>query len=592
MDKDLMMFAYDFQQFILTETETTDNIDENLKEKEDRFTEYMISYLVGDGALEDGTVCPYKSHGVKINGYAVSEAKDRLDLFISHFTGVAPPQAVHKSNVNTELKRLLNFFQKCLKGAFQIKQGEQNTPVKDLLEYIKEMKEKVKKVNLFFFTDGIIKKNPIEDQWIDNIQITYNMWDLERLHRSLTSGDSLEAIEIDFTLESQSVPCLPIIDTNDDYDSYLAIIPGEILVNIYDEYGPRLLERNVRSFLQAKSNANKGIRDTIKKEPHMFFAYNNGLSAVAQKIETTKSPNGQLIISKAIDLQIVNGGQTTASIHHAYKTEKLSLKQLNVQAKITVIKNSEKNEVMIPNISQYANTQNNIQAADFPANDPFHRKLEQLSRTIWAPPKEGKQEQTKWYYERARGQYLVDRGKEHKLSFKRKFDALNPKSQKFTKTDLAKYENTWELLPHTVSKGAQKNFGEFTSRIKEDKIELDFSYFEDIIARAIIFKTAEKLVQAQKYGGYRANIVTYTLAWIFKTTNQRTDLKGIWKNQGISKEFEDTIINVSEYAYKHIINVPNGGNITEWCKKKECWDTFKNKKIVLSKEFLIQLVSD
>ncbi|MCY7754986.1 AIPR family protein [Bacillus haynesii] len=592
MDKELIRFAYDFQQYILTETEINNLNDENINEKEGRFTEFMITSLIGDGALEDGIVCPYQSHGIKINGYAVSEANDRLDLFVSHFTGVAPPQTVYKAIVNKEIKRLLNFLRKCLNDVFQLKEEEQNEPIKDLIDYIKGMKKKVRKINLFFFTDGIIKKDPIEDEYIEDIEVTFNLWDLERLHRSLTSKESMEAIEIDFSLESQVVPCLKMMGSNDDYDSYLAIFPGELLVKIYDEYGPRLLERNVRSFLQAKSKANKGIRDTIKEEPHMFFAYNNGLSAVAQKIETVKLPNGQLIITKAIDLQIVNGGQTTASIHHAYKTEKLTLKQLTVQAKITVIKNTEKNEVMIPKISQYANTQNNIQAADFLANDPFHRKLEQLSRTIWAPPKKGNQEQTKWYYERARGQYLVDRGKEHTLSFKRKFDNLNPKSQKFTKTDLAKYENTWELLPHTVSKGAQKNFGEFTSRINEEKIEPDSNYYKEIIARAIIFKTAEKLVHAQKYGGYRANIVTYTLAWIFKFCDQSIDLKRIWKEQSISKEFEAAIINVSHYAYDHIINVPNGGNVTEWCKKKECWDTFKNTKIDLSKEFLKQLVSD
>ncbi|MFE0625221.1 AIPR family protein [Priestia aryabhattai] len=585
MDEDLRGFALDFQQYILTETNSSSKGE---SEKENYFTEYMIQCLIGDGSLEDGNVSLYQSRGLKVNGYAINESKDRLDLIISHFTGATPPQTVYKRIVDKGLEKLINFLKKCLNGDFQLNENEVKTPVADLINSINEMTESIKKVNLFFFTDGIIKKHPIEDEQIGDIQITYHLWDLERLHRSLSSGKEDEAIEIDFSSIAGPIPCLP--SQNDVYDSYLVIIPGEVLTKIYEEYGPKLLERNVRSFLQARSSANKGIRDTIKNEPHMFFAFNNGLSAVAQDVTLTKLDNGQLAISKITDLQIVNGGQTTASIHYTFKNDKVSLKKLNIQAKITVIKNNDMVEEMIPKISQYANTQNNIQAADFLANDPFHRKLEQLSRTVWAPPSRGKQEQTKWYYERARGQYLVDRGREHTLSYKKKFDASHPSSQKFTKTDLAKYENTWELLPHIVSKGAQKNFGEFTTRIKAERIEPDVSYFEDIISKAIMFKRAEKLIQAENYGGYRANLVTYTLAWIFKNIDHNINLKQIWREQGITTAFEEAIIQVSKFTYNHITNVPNGGNVTEWCKKKECWDTFKNKKIELPDSFLGDLV--
>ena len=54
----------------------------------------------------------------------------------------------------------------------------------------------------------------------------------------------------------------------------------------------------------------------------MFLAFNNGISATADFIELDKSGG---FIKSVKNLQIVNGGQTTASIYHTWKNDKVDL---------------------------------------------------------------------------------------------------------------------------------------------------------------------------------------------------------------------------------------------------------------------------
>jgi len=236
-------------------------------------------------------------------------------------------------------------------------------------------------------------------------EISYNIWDISRLHRLVTSRQGKEDIVIDL-IESfgESLPCLPAhIDTNA-YQSYLIVMPGKMLAMLYDEYGARLLEKNVRCFLQFRVNVNKGIRNTIRNDPEMFFAYNNGITATAEEIDFDQS-NGMHKIRKLKNLQIVNGGQTTASIFSAKKKDRMNLDKIFVQVKLSII-DPERSVEVVPKISEYANSQNKVNAADFFANHPYHIRMEEFSRRLWARPKEGELRQTKWFYERARGQYL------------------------------------------------------------------------------------------------------------------------------------------------------------------------------------------
>jgi hypothetical protein len=425
---------------------------------------------------------------------------------------------------------------------------------------------------------------------VGNTEISFVIWDIDRLYRCITSGKMRETIEIDFEEKySLTIPCIENT-TSSKYSVYLAIISGELLAALYDEYRDRLLEKNVRSFLQVKGAVNKGIRDTLRDEPDMFLAYNNGISVTAESVEIVRDDNGKPSIKKIRDMQIVNGGQTTASIFNASKDKKLpaDLSKVFVQMKVSVITAPDDMDEIVPKISAFANTQNKVQVADFSANDPFHRRIEELSRTIWAPA-QGGMKPVNWFYERARGQYADMLSRETTTLRKKQFKETHPV---FTKTDHAKYENTWDQLPFQVSEGAQKNFRRFTIRLNERKgILPDEKYYQRLVAKAILFRRTEKLVQQQQFGGYRANIVTYTLAFLSYKTAQRIDLNRIWKEQGLTAALEQEIVAVSILVHKLITNPPNGANIGEWCKKEKCWEAVKNIDYSLSKALEAELVT-
>lgn len=546
--------------------------------KVDQFTRMVADYLIEAGEVEDVNVCFYKSRGMQLNGYNVNQDEDCLDIFVSVFNQQTPPVTVTKAQCEAAFRQAETCLRKGLTGFHSTL--EESSESYDAFQRIYELKDSLVSCRIFLLTDGIVNQDAFHPEEGGDISVTLHVWDAARLYRLASSGRKYEPIEINFPEEfGQNIPCLSLADPKSDYKGYLAVIPGEILAGIYEKYGPRLLERNVRSFLQARGNVNKGIRKTILEEPHRFFAYNNGVSATADDIEFDEESGYS--ISKIRNLQIVNGGQTTASLYYTARKDKADLQGIFVQAKISVIP-EEHLEHIVPLISRFANSQNKVNDADFYANDPFHVEIEGLSRTVWAPAVDGSSRQSKWFYERARGQYLDAKAREGTPARKRQFDAMFPTRQKFTKTDLAKYENTWMQLPHVVSLGAQKNFNDFAIRLKErGRVDVDARYFEHLIAKAIIFSRADRIVRDQNFGGYKANIVTYTIAWISNYTSQRIDLDSIWKNQEISAALRNAIRDVSTAVHRVIVSPPNGKNVTEWCKRKECWEKIKDLKIGL-----------
>jgi hypothetical protein len=588
----LIQFAEDLRQEVITSSDGGIDREDGTGDsfREDEFTRLMIEYLTEAGELEDGEICYHRSRGIKVNGYSINQDQDCINLFVSIHTQAVPPVTVNKQDVETAFRRLINLLKQAIKGYHQYL--EEASSAFDMVLNIHDLRKQLSQVKLYLFTDGRTTIKVTKDITIENINCSFHIWDIERTYRCLSSGQQRETIEIDF--ESQyglAIPCLPMPASNSDYTAYLAIIPGDILYEIYAKYGSRLLERNVRSFLQARGKVNKGIRQTILNEPYRFLAYNNGISATAEAVELTDLPGGGKGIKYARDLQIVNGGQTTASIYQAVKKDKADVSDIYVQAKLSVV-NQEQMDEIVPLISRYANNQNKVSEADFSSNDPFHVKIEELSRTIWAPAVDGTQRQTRWFYERARGQYLDAKGREVTPAKKKAFATVHPTSQKFAKTDLAKFENTWDQLPHLVSRGAQKNFIEFTVRLsRRGRFEVDEIYFKRLVAKAILFRSAEKIVQAQQFGGYRANIVTYTLAYLSHKTAQCIDLDAIWKQQNISSAIREAIEIVSQEVHQSITNPPEGRNVTEWCKKEDCWKTIKAFNIELPTAFLNELIS-
>lgn len=557
-------------------------------ESQDFFTAVMLGYLEDAGEIEDPIICPFRGYGLQLNAYHISETYEQVDIFVSVYNENEMLTSVSRTDIDAAVKRGIQLYRRATSDLYAA--FEKDSDTYEFAITLHNEKTKIKKVRIIALTNGTVKSIPFKKIDLSGVDVSFSVWDIDRLYRCVTSGKMRETIEIDFEESfGVTIPCIEN-QTSDKYSVYLAILSGELLANIYEEYGPRLLERNVRSFLQAKGKVNKGIRDSLRDEPDMFLAYNNGISVTAESVEIVRDENGKPSIKKIRDMQIVNGGQTTASIYNARKDKRINadLSRVFVQMKLSVISMAENMDEIVPKISAYSNTQNKIQMADFSANDPFHRKIEELSRITWAPA-QGGQKPKNWFYERARGQYSDMLSKESTTLRKKAYKESHPL---FTKTDLAKYENTWDQLPFWVSEGAQKNFKKFTIRLAErGNFVPDEKYYQRLIAKAILFRRTEKLVQQQQYGGYRANIVTYTIAYLSYVTGQRIELEAIWRTQALSTALEENIVEISKFVQQMIVNPPGGANVGEWCKKLQCWNDIKGHDYQLSTDLRAELVN-
>ena len=554
---------------------------------EDFLTSVMLEYLEEAGEVSDPIICPFRGYGLQMNAYAISEDCDTVDLFVSLYSDSETPKSVPQSEVDAAVKRAIQLYQKAVNDLYSSFQKDNDTY--EFAVTIHEHRNEIKNVRICAITNGLVKPIPFKSITISGAQVSFSVWDIDRLFRCVTSGKMRETITIDFEEKFHTtIPCIEN-STCEKYSVYLAIVSGELLAALYEEYRDRLLEKNVRSFLQVKGGVNKGIRNTLRDEPEMFLAYNNGISVTAENVEIVRDENGKPSIKQIRDMQIVNGGQTTASIFNAKNDKKTAadLTKVFVQMKVSVIHSPDDMDEIVPQISTYANTQNKIQIADFSANDPFHRKIEDLSRAIWAPAQGGMKPRN-WFYERARGQYADMLARESTPKRKKEYKETHPL---FTKTDLAKFENTWDQLPYFVSEGAQKNFRRFMIRLSERKgFVPDQSYYQDLISKAILFRQTEKLVQKQQYGGYRANIVTYSLAFLSHKTSQRIDLERIWREQALSPSLEEAIVEVSRFVQRSIVNPPGNANVGEWCKKEKCWEVIKSIEYTISDTLQSELI--
>lgn len=567
-------FFHDFRQDLLAGAEANGSF--LLAE----FMDTVSRELTETGFTEGFELAHYRAQrGMRVDGYWFND-EGGLDLFVADFESRAELASLTRTETDAAFKRVANFFEASLTKNLAA-DLEVTSPEFGLARQIADRKALIRHLNLILVSERTLSDRiqALPDSETAGIPTSYHIWDISRLHRQRSSRSHKEALDLDFeAMFGTGISCLPAHLGSDTYQSYLVVMPGTILSTIYEKFGARLLEQNVRTFLQARAKVNQGIRTTIMTEPGMFFAYNNGITATAQGVETKKTADG-LQITRITDLQIVNGGQTTASLFHTRRKDKADLSRIFVQMKLSVI-DSEESEKVVPRISEYANTQNRVQAADFFSNHAFHIRMEEFSRRIWAPAGKGAQRETKWFYERARGQYADAQAKLTPAE-QRRFKAENPKPQMLTKTDLAKFENVWDDHPRFVNLGAEKNFARYASRIgkewEKSSDGFNEAYFKRAVARGIIFRATEKIVSAQPWynNGYRANIVAYTLAVLSELTRRQDknlDFQRIWNAQTISNVLENTIAAVASRVNDDLLRPMQGiSNISEWAKREACW---------------------
>lgn len=555
---------------------------------EDAFFDIVCDRLSDCGEFDTADRAHYAGpprSGVRVDGYGgdPGDADGVLTLIALDFNHASTLGTLTRTRMDAAFRRLSRFLERSLRADWR-NALEETTPAFGLADLIASRWHRVEKVRLFLLSNQRLSQR-VDGRaaaTFDDREVAYSVWDIGRLHRLESSGREREDMEIDLETDFRdcggALPLLPAhLAADGSLDSYLVVVPGRLLGEIFDRWGDRLLEQNVRVFLQARGKVNKGIRRTIDSDPAMFFAYNNGLTATAEEV-TIRTRAGRQVLTHLKNLQVVNGGQTTGSIYRAYR-EGADLSGVFVQMKLSKIA-PERSAEIVRNISRYANTQNRVSAADFFSNHPFHIRMEDFSRRIYTPSKEGTFQQTKWFYERARGQYASERAKRSPAQ-RRAFDSEHPRHQVITKTDLAKYMNVWNRQPHQVSLGAQKNFAFFAQEIgktwKTGSTRYGEEYFREAVAKAVIFKATEKLVSAQPWysGGYRANIVAYAIARLAHEVAERDgslDFTQIWRLQKLPAPLEDALSLAAELANDVLTAPPEGmSNVTEWAKKELCW---------------------
>ncbi len=572
-------FHHDFRQGILAKAEA------NLDFLEAEFVQTVADELTEAGIIDGFEACYYRPAlgRMRVDGYWLTD--DTLELFIADFENRETLESLTQTEVNQIFKRLENFFTGSATNNL-FRNLEETSQGYGLSRLIAENNSQFSKVNLYLLSERVLSERvqALSDKTNLKWTFSYHIWDISRLYRLQTSKSAREELEIDvLELTEEGLPCLPANFTSSVCQSYLVVMPASVLTELYSRYGSRLLQQNVRSFLQIRGNVNKGIRATILTDPEMFFAYNNGITATAKAVQTVEQGK-RTVITSIKDLQIVNGGQTTATLYHAQRKDKASLDSIFVQMKLSVVDEARSEEV-VPKISEYANTQNKVNAADFFSNHPFHIRLENFSRRLWAPTKPSEQRETKWFYERARGQY-ADAQAKLTPSDKKRFLAEYPKPQMFTKTDLAKFENAW-LAPVQVNLGAQKNFAHYANYIGEEwekhPNRFNETYFKHIVAMAIIFRKTERLVSDQPWydGGYRANIVAYTigmLSHVCAVQGGAFDFSRVWNKQDLSPSTISALETTAKVVFEEIMDPPASiANISEWAKKDGCWSRIKGR---------------
>jgi len=565
---------------------------------QEMFVDKASRKLIDAEELTDCTQCYFREKGhrrreLAIDGFLLEDVDldASVTLVIADYRGGEKMEVLTGSQLSSLCDRALNFVEDAVHG--HLRDLEPSRPYSDLAEWLLMNHGRISSLRLYVVTDAALSAQVKElpEKSFAKARIDIHVWDMIRFARSEASGGR-EPIEIDLTkFVPGGLAALKATQQGADYEAYLCAVPGAVLADLYDAYGSRLLEGNVRSFLSVRGGVNKGIRKTIIGEPHRFFAYNNGVAATATSATVSRVHGVERIIGLK-DFQIVNGGQTTASLFTARRKGESNLDNIFVQIKLSVVTPDQAAE-LIPEISRYANSQNKVSDADFFANHPFHRRMEEISRRVWAPPAPGASFQTRWYYERARGQYLNE---QVKLSAgkKKTFQLQHPKGQVITKTDLAKFHNSWLRLPDVVSLGAQKNFVRFAEAIAPEWEASDEGFnerwFRQAVGKAILFHAVENIVSQQSWyeGGYRANIVTYTIALlshlVASVHRKIFDFEALWKAQSFPPVLVPMVEELSKVAFDVITSPPeSSANVTEWCKKPACWKALSSTSARLPK---------
>lgn len=519
-----------------------------------------------------------RNTNVMVLGYAPIDSSGRLTLFAAKYEDDESVKTLAQSEFKSRIERALRFFRLAYEGDESLKE---EASVAELAAHIDSnaAAERITSVRVVFVTNLRLTSSDYDRHvQLGDIDLDFDVYDVDRLYRA--SDQSIEVTDIDVDFDEWPcgpLPCLEATGKDYEYKSYLLMLDGATLASLYRRFGSRLYDTNLRSYLENKTKVNKGMLETIKNSPRKFLAYNNGLTATAFKIEVA-TEYGQPRVKRIVGLQIVNGAQTTSTIYKAStdKKQKPDLTSVHVVMKLTKVEPIDV-DTFVPEITEYANTQNPIKGSDLQANKMLHRRLAFWAGETWCVGHE-----RQWFYERTRGAYQAAFAREgttikKKADFKKRI----PPSNRFDKTDLAKYYMAWAGRPHIVSKGAQKNFTEFTKLITSGdrpltEEDIDQQFFRNTVAKAIVYEAASKAVNGCAIPNIAAMVKAYLVAYLSNRFGEKFRLDTIWNQQSVSPELKELLTKWAPAVNEAILSSNAEGRLlTEWCKQDNCWVAVK-----------------
>jgi len=549
---------------------------------------------------------------LKVNAYTTNESKERLQLFIINEDSIDESVCEDdlyislRTDYEKQFKKVIKFVNLSVKGDLNNKVQDSDGVVKSLIYKLNSNSgiEQFDVIEIFlltltatvsfrretvqprkmYFDDDYLKVNYKKDNEPikKDILIQRKLIDLNFLANVIESRGNREPLTINFTRDlNKKIEVIQAADERN-FESYLCVFDAEVIAGLYKRYSSRLLEKNVRSFLQFKG-VNRGIKETIRHKPEQFIAYNNGLTVTATNASIT-SYKRSLYLDTLTDFQIVNGGQTTASIYFS-KKEGLDISKVKVMVKINVAKGVNENDLdnLISNISKFSNTQSRVSNVDLRSKSPQLRKLKSLSDSVTTPSG------SKWFFERAKGEFLTK--VRHAGSNGERLKKEFPKDRRFTNMELAKYYSAWGECPYLVKKGGEKIFRHFIEKIdpenNSDKtVNIDREFYEKLIAKIILFRDMEKIYGQGKnsLGQLRAAVIPYTLSILYVNTDASGDsfnLEKIWKNEGLDIGFMEYLKVLMILVNDLIKKYSDSEDYNEYSKKPELWESIRNSNEII-----------
>lgn len=550
------------------------------------------------------------AENLKLNGYTINESSERLQLFIVDESSIditlfdKDLQISTKSHYDNQFKRATKFLDKAIKGHLNDNVQDAD-PIRPLLSQLSSATgaEQFDVIEIFLISAtatiesrGSIpqpKRIEFEDENISvgfvrnrekvkkELLIIKKLVDLNFLYDILISQGNRERLIIDFeSLFDYKIEVIKAAE-EENFESYLCVLPADILYGLYKRYSSRLLEKNVRSFLEFKGY-NRGIRETIRKFPEKFIAFNNGITITSTSKEIV-TENGKIFITSLTDFQIVNGGQTTASIYFTHK-DGFPIDKVKVMAKINVARNVTEDvlDELISDISLYSNSQTKVSKVDFSSRNPQINKIKALSESIVTPS--GR----KWFFEKSRGEFNT------KLriagSNKARIEKEYPKNYRFSKEQLGKYFTAWGEQPFVVKKGGEKVFRyfleEITGELRGKKaITVNRDFYEELISKIILFTQLEKVYGQGKHsmGQIRSAVVPYAISIIYINTDgskdgKQFDLIKIWKKEKLEDDLIVFFTELMKLMNDLIKKYAESDDFGEYSKNRKLWESISVSK--------------